>query len=94
MSELSEVVRLIENLRSEFRENFKEVKGDMKEVKAEVRRTNGRVGDHEKRITVIETNDARDSEGKKRWKDFVPTAVGIAISCSLSILIYGVLLAH
>lgn len=87
MSEMEQVLRLLQEFRTEVREDFREVKQKQD-------RTNGRVNDHERRITIIETRGEDDRIGKKRWKDWVPQVVTMLISSGLSLLLYAVVFAH
>lgn len=84
MSDLAEVLQLLREFRTEIREDRRELREDLREIKREVKRTNGRV-------TVLETRDESDREGKKRWQDFVPMVVNTVISVSISILLYTVI---
>ena len=57
-------VDLIMSAIADLRADVIEVKGDVKEVWAEARKTNGRVNDHDTRITVIEGNQ----RGRVEWR--------------------------
>lgn len=90
MSELTEIIRLIEGVRDDSREDSKELKDGLRELTREIRIQNGRVTKNEARIKRIERERDEAGEAKKtrrNWKyDLAAGTLLVTISYLLATL--------
>jgi hypothetical protein len=87
VSDLTEVIRLVETVRAEMREDRKELREELREINKEVKRTNGRV-------TILETKDKDEGVGKTRRQRLMDTVVAASFSVALSVILSALFLTH
>jgi hypothetical protein len=98
MDDLSTLISLVESVRTDQREGIRRLEASLQEVKAKQDVTNGRVNKNDTRITLLESEDRREKEGKKRWRDQVPTVVGALVGgivlLALNFILTATILVH